>query len=803
MNQLPSTPETYYQLPPQGYYPLPPQEEKEINLLNYLRVLQKRMWMIVAIFLIALTVTAIGVLTVRPVYRGTATIQIDRENPQIVDFREIFAVSAWDDDYYQTHYQVLASRKLAKRVIYTLNISEHPDFLPQPETSLQKVKSSILSPIREVKSSLLNLIYNLIGPPSENASKQPSENLSEEVREEAQSSMDSPETNQETIRINQFLSRLSIEPVKNTRLVRINFDSYHPGLASQAANAIATNYIKLNLENRFKATEQAKEQLNEQLEVMRAKVESADEALQAFCQKHGFVFLDDKERNVSLQRLSDLNDALAKAESERMAKEALYKQTKKGDFDSIPLILENKMIQDLRQQYLQLEVQYSKLAETFKPEYPELIRLKRQMETIQRRLNAEYSRYIHAIRNEYEFCLRKESLVRSAFEQQKTVVTEMQQKAIQYNILKREADTNRDLYKNLLQRMKEAGIQAGITASNIQVVDQAAVPTRPYKPNIPRKILYATVIGLLFGAALAFFLEYLDNTIKTSEDVEQIVRLPAFGMVPTISYEKRKQVERGKVYPVELVTFGHPRSLLSEVYRNIRTSILLSFSERPPKTMVVSSPNPMEGKTTTAVNMAIAFSQLGSPVLIIDGDMRKPRIHKVFNGANGVGLSNFLSGNAELKSIIRSSNIPNLFYIPSGPIPPNPSELLGSNLFKNMLQFLGRSFEQIIFDSPPVLSFGDSLILSNSVDGVVLVVLSGKTPRETLHQSKNALHQVNAKILGVVVNQVEIGQTRYGYYHYRYGNYYYYEQESSRKELSYKINGKSRINGKPKISERS
>jgi hypothetical protein len=288
------------------------------------------------------------------------------------------------------------------------------------------------------------------------------------------------------------------------------------------------------------------------------------------------------------------------------------------------------LIQQLKQQYLQLEVQYSKLAQTFKPDYPEMVRLKRQMELIQGRLNTENARYIHAIKNEYELCLRKEALVRSAFEQQRVVVAEMQQKAIQYNILKREAETNRDLYKNLLQRMKEAGIQAGITASNIQVVDQAAVPTRPYKPNIPRKILFAAVIGLSLGIGLAFFLEYLDNTVKTSEDVEQTFQLPSFGMVPIISYEKTRRLERGQqVYPVELVTFGYPRSMFSEVYRNIRTSILLSFSERPPKTLVVSSPNPMEGKTTTAVNMAIAFSQLGSPVLIIDADMRKPRIHKV------------------------------------------------------------------------------------------------------------------------------------------------------------------------------
>jgi capsular exopolysaccharide synthesis family protein len=785
MNHLPSEP--YYQPSPQGYYPPPsPPAEKEINLLDYLKVLRKRRWLILAIFLIVLTVTVVGIFTVKPVFRGTATIQIDKENPQIVDFREIFTVSAWDTDYYQTHYQILASRQLAKRVINTLNVYEHPEFLPGPETPLQKAKSNILHPFSQLKTTLLNFVYNLITPSHKSSSQDPSQ----EAQKESPSNVDAPETTKETAFINQFLTRLRIEPVRNTRLVKIHFDSYYPELSSQVANAVAKNYIKLNLENRFNATEQAKEQLNQQLDLMRAKVESADEDLQEFCEKHGFIFLDDKEKNVALQRLANLNEALAKAESERMAKEALYKQTKKGEFDSLPAVLDNKMIQELKQTYLQLEVQYSKLSETFKPEYPEMVRLKRQMETIQRRLNAEYGKYISSIKNEYEYGLRKESLVRSAFEQQKTVVTEMQQKSIQYNILKREVETNRDLYKNLLQRMKEAGIQAGITASNIQVVDQAAVPVRPYTPNIPRNILWAVSIGLLLGVGVAFFFEYLDNTIKTSEEVEHLIRLPSFGMVPEISFEKNRQLERGKIYPVELITFGHPRSMLSEVYRNIRTSILLSFSERPPKSLVISSPNPMEGKTTTAVNMAIAFSQLGAPVLIVDGDMRKPRIHKVFKGSNGVGLSSFLAGNAELKSIIRYSNIPNLFYIPSGPIPPNPSELLGSNLFKNMLQFLGTSFEQIIFDAPPVLSFGDSLILSNCVDGVVLVVMSGKTPKEALNQSKNALFQVNAKILGVVVNRVDLGHVGHSYYNY--GNYYYYEQEEKTKELPYNRSGKHR-----------
>jgi len=365
---------------------------------------------------------------------------------------------------------------------------------------------------------------------------------------------------------------------------------------------------------------------------------------------------------------------------------------------------------------------------------------------------------------------------------------EMKEQGIQYNILKREADTNKELYKGLLQRMKEAGVSAGLTVSNIQVVDQAEIPTGSYKPNKKLNLLLAAVVGLFLGIGLAFFFEYLDNTVKSPEDVEQLIRLPSFGMVPEISYERKKRLAKAS-YPVELVTHGHPKSILSEAYRNIRTSILLSFSEKPPKKIVITSPNPSEGKTTTVINTAIALSQTGAQVLIIDGDMRHPRIHKIFNEENGAGLSNFLSGNSPLDSIIKKTEVPNLYYIPSGPIPPNPSELIGSKLFKVMMDSLGKKFDHIVLDSPPALGFADSVILSTTVDGVILVVLGGKTPRETLQRAKEVLHQVNAKILGVVINRVDIHRSGYGYYYYRY--HYYYGKDGKKKELPYSSEGDS------------
>jgi len=696
-----------------------------------------------------LIATAVGTLTMKPIYRGTATIQINKENPQIVDFKEIFAVNTMDMDYYQTQYKILESRTLARRVIQTLKLSEHPEFQPKPETPFQKWKSNI-------RSSLAGFF----GSPDKEAS----------------------ENGRETLLINRFLTKLKIEPIRNSRLVKVHFDSNFPPLSTQVSNSLAAAYIQQNLEARFVSTEQAKEWLTKQLEDLKAKVERADENLQEFGSKHDIISLDEKE-NVTMQRLTELNETLTKAEADRMAKEALYKQTGDRNFDSFPSILENRLIQDLKQTYIQLEAQYMRLSETFKPEYPEMARLKNQMEALHKRLNSEIDKMILSMKSDYEASLRREALLRQAFQQQKAKVLQMKEKGIQYNILKREADTNRDLYKGLLLRMKEAGVSAGITASNIQIVDPAELPTQPYKPNKRLNLLLAAVVGLFLGVGLAFFFEYLDNTIKTPEDLEQWVRLPSFGMVPEISNGRRRRLEKGTSYPVELVTYGHPKSMLSEAYRSIRTSILLSSSEKPPKKITITSPNPAEGKTTTVINTAIALSQTGAQVLIIDADMRKPKVHKIFNHENGRGLSNFLSGHGDLESIVEESEVPNLFYIPSGPVPPNPSELLGSNLFKNMLESLEARFDHILLDSPPVLGFADAIILSTCVNGVILTVLGGKTPRETLQRAKEALQQTHTKILGVVINRVDIRRSDYGYYYYRYHSYY--GKEGKKKEIPY------------------
>jgi succinoglycan biosynthesis transport protein ExoP len=739
-----------------------PQEKSEVHLLDYWEIIRKRCWTIISLLLISVTATLIVTFRMTPIYRATATIQINKENPQILDFKEVFAVDTMDLDYYQTQYKILESRALARRVVRLLKLSEHPDFSPSPAARTPGPSAV-----------LLRFLSNLLGLPLTDPANR--------TLVSTQHSKQDLESRKESLLINQFLRGLKIEPIRNSRLVRIHFDAPDPILSAQVANTVATSYIQQNLDSRITVSQQAKEWLTGQLEDLRAKVERADEALQAFGTKHNIISVDGKE-DIALQRLAELNDSLAKAEADRMAKEALHRQVRDGNVDALPSILENSLIQNLKQSYAQLESEYMKLSEKFKPEFSEMVRLRKQMDAVQKQLDRETDKMVSSIKNDYETAVRRESLIRRSFEEQKARVMVVQDKSIQYNILKREADTNKELYRGLLQRMKEAGVSAGITASNIQVVDEAEVPMAPYKPNKRANLLLAIVFGLFAGVGLVLFLEYLDNTVKTSEDLEQFARLPCFGMIPANSYERHKGIAAENGSAVELITFSHPRSVQSEAYRNVRTSILLSFSEKPPRVILVTSPNPGEGKTTTAINTAIALSQNGARVLLLDSDMRKPRVHTIFGNENGSGLSHVLSGNEKLEAAIRVTEIPNLYYIPSGSIPPNPSELLGSKLFKEVITSLAEEFDHIVVDSPPVLGFADAVVLSNSVDGVILVVHAGKTPKEALRQAKELLFQINAKILGVILNRVDIGRGKYGYYYYRYR--YYYGQEGKKKKLT-------------------
>ncbi len=734
---------------PRDYPVAPPMPyqiaEDEPHLRDYIQVILKRRWTVLTFFLAVVVTVTIGTFMTRPMYEASVIIRIDRENPNVLTFKDIYNIERPQEDYYETQYKILKSRNLAKRVIKSLRLDTNPEFSPQP--SIFNI-SSLLSP-----SS------------STNSTARPKQ-----------------EDGVSSALIDAFLDRTEVSPIQKSQLVRVSFSTHNPELSAKVANAIAQSYIDFNIESKFAATQQARSWLEKQLDDMKAKVESSEEKLNEYAAKNEIIFFNEKnspnsnnKQDIVTQRLADLSAALTQATSDRIAKEAIYKEIAKGDPQSSSIVLNNSLILSLKKEYGDAETEYQKLSKIFKPDYPKMVRLKEQINQLKARIDRESKRIVASIKADYDAAVKKESYLRSALDRQKQEALALNQRIVQYQILKREVDTNTELYNGLLQRLKEAGLSATLTASNVQVLDRAEVPKTPYKPKKAMNILLSIVVGLMGGIGLAFFAEYLDNTVKTTDDIERKVNLPALGLVP--HYD-----DLGAGASKELVAYSDNKGAIAEAYRSIGTFILFSSAGRPPKVMLVTSPRQGEGKTTTAVNTAMSIVKSGSKGVLIDADMRKSRLHKIFGLNNSVGLSSFLSGNAEFgDGLIKPTAIQKLDVIPSGPLPPNPSELLGSLRMKELIDALFALYNFVIFDSPPVLGLSDSVILSTLADGVIMVVKAGETPKDAIAQARKTLNGVNARILGVVLNDISHKDLRYGSYSY-YHSYYYGEDEKKQKK---------------------
>lgn len=708
-----------------------PQEE-EIHLRDYFHILLRRKWTAIAFFLIVVTTVTIATFLKTPVYRSTVTVKIDKENPNVLKFKDIYEVERLDDDYYQTQYKVLKSRNLAKRVVRSLKLDQNAEWADSGGLAKRAV------------------------------AKQPEEVAAKPVEEEVNSAL-----------IDRFLDRVTVEPLQKSRLVKVSFDSTSPALSAQVTNTIAKTFIDFNIESKFDATQQAREWLEKQLTDMKAKVERAEEQLNKYAADKGIVFVgsrsststkDSEGENIITKKLSELSTQLTQATSDRIAKEALYRETLQGEPEASPLVLSNPLIQTLKKDAASMEAEYSQLSKVYKPDYPKMQRLKEQMNQIKARLDSETRTIVSGIKKDYEAAVKRESYLKTTLDKYKSEALDFNEKMVQYQILQREAETNRELYNGLLQRLKETGVSASLTASNIQVLDRAEIPRSPFKPRTSLNILIAVITGLFGGIGLAFFVEYLDNTIKTPDDIEREVALPSLGIVPSFG---------GEAGMSRMITFEDKKSPLSEAYRSIGTYIQFSSAARPPKTLLVTSARQGEGKTTTALNTAISLAHSYGRGILIDTDMRKPQLHKLFGLDNAKGLSSFLAGHIEIdQGLIQKTDIPDLDVIPSGVIPPNPSELLSSYRMKDLIHGLFSLYSFVVMDSPPLLGLSDSLVLSTLTDGVILVVRAGDTPKDSVQQGKKLLRGVNAKILGVVLNGIRESDMKYGSYSYYYTYYY-------------------------------
>jgi polysaccharide biosynthesis transport protein len=733
--------------------------EEVPHLLDYLHVILKRRWVVLSCLLIVFTTVAIGTLKKKPIYEGKVLIEINPEQPNVLNFQEVLQLTSVDiESYRETQYKVLQSRTLAEHVIDDLKLCRYPEFY----------KGSLLF-------GLIQVVPDKI--PSASDPEPPDRSM---------------DAYRNTVR--HFIDNIDVSPVRRSNLVELSFYSENAELAARIANQLSTDYIDQNLQVKWDEANKASEWLSGKLVGLKAKLEKSDDALQSYARANSIIFVEEKQNLVN-ERLKQLQEEYTKAQALRFQKESLYNLVQAGRVQDLPGVLSNGLIQNLATRLAELERDYAQLTATVKPEYPKAIALKKQIDAMQESLDRQKKALAENIVDDYRSALANEKFLAQAVDEQKKEVNDVAEKSIQYNILKREVDANKQLYEGLLTRMKEATVSAGLTASNVRIVDTAQVPKAPVKPRVALNLALGIVLGAAFGVGLAFLQEYLDNTLKTPDEVERLLRLPSLGLLPDYSPDG---TGKGSDKGLATVKHGSDGAIAPavqtgreavEAYRSLRTSILLS-AHPVPKMLLITSAVPSEGKTTITVNLGAMLASLGSKVVIVDCDMRKPSCHRSTGVENKPGFVQCLTGHVELAdAILPVPGVPNLSVIPCGPIPPNPAEVLSSPVTPELLNKLRSQFEYVLVDSPPLLTVSDSRILSTLTDAVVLVTRAYGTPYDVVRRARELLYHTGARILGVALNSVDVhkqGGYGYGdgYGYYRYGYGYGYGQDTNEDSAS-------------------
>jgi len=709
--------------------------DSEVHLLDYVKVLYKRRWTATTAFLVVFFGVVIYTFTATPIFEAKTQILIEKENSNVVSFKEAIEQNQIADDYYQTQYRILQSRALARRTIDALKLWDHPLLTQRTEGMVATIVGAPLAIFHSAATA---------EPPS------------------------AEETKAQSRAIDRFLAGLTVSPIRNSRLVDVKFDAPDAALSARVANGLAKAYIEQNLEFKFLSSKEASDWLGQRLSEQRQQVESTEQALQRYREQTGAVALEDRQ-NIVVQKLADLNAAVTRAKTERLQKEAAYNQVRalseRNALDTFPAILANTFIQQQKSEIADLQRQQAQLSEKLGPRHPDMLKLANAIQTAETKLQAEIAKVVQAVKNEHQAAVIQEQNLAGALEQQKRDALALNRKGIDYGVLQRDAATNRQIFDSLLQRAKETGVAAELKTNNIRVVDPAETPRKPASPNAPTNVLLGLFGGLTFALGLTFFFEYLDNRIKTPEEVKTHLGLPFLGMVPALFGQEGHD-------PV--MNNGVPQSF-AEAFRAIRTNVLFSSTDDGPKTVVVTSTAPGEGKTLVATNLAIALAQASLRVLIVDADMRKPRVHGVFKQPQEPGLSNVLVGNAKASESVRSTDVPGLWALSAGMLPPNPAELLGSKRFKEFVTTLGQHFDWVVIDTPPVMAVTDSVIAGHVVQGIVFVLGSEMTNRHTAQRAVEQLANSKAKFVGAILNRVDLQHHGYyysQYYRKEYGAYY-------------------------------
>jgi exopolysaccharide transport family protein len=730
------------------YNVLPAQES---TLREYMRVLIKRKWLVIAVVVGIFMVVAIASLRQTPVYEAVGQIVVNKADPNLITFKDSGPmVDYYDQSDLDTEVRILQSDLLALQVIRQLNLDRRPEFGGHSDP----------------KQS------NLVADPLQTDSRRTSALLAG------------------------FGANLRVTLIPNTRIMEIHFTSTDPQLAASAVNTLADTYVEQNFKTKFESTMRASDWLSKRLVDLQMTVETSQEKLVRYQKEHEILGTDEKT-NIITEKLDELNKEMTAAEFDRMQKEAVYRQTQSNDPEVVAAAIvsdttgsgasaTSSLLDRLRGQQADLRIQVAELSTQLGPSYPKVAQLNSQLKEIDRQVQTETNKAVDHLKGQYLAALQRETMLRGSFDKQKQEANQLNESAIEYSILKRDLDSNRTLYEGLLEKLKEAGVTAGLRSNNFSIIKAARIPTSPSEPNIPRNLTFALVLGAISGIGLAFLLENMDNTVRTPEQAQAISALPSLGMIPLGSKSgnngaggKRLALTASKEV-VETVTQVRPQSQMAESYRALRTSLLLSNLGAPPKVIMVTSARPQEGKTTTSINAAIVLAQKGVRVLLVDADLRRPSIHKTLGMGPRSGLSNVLTGSATLQQTITISPVlPNLFIMPAGTPPPNPAELLASSNMRDLIAELREQFDHIVIDTPPTLSVTDAVVLSPRADATILVIRSGHTTKQALRRARDILMQVNAHVAGVLLNAVDLSSPDYYYYYEYQGKYGHYYQEEA------------------------
>ncbi|TAN40913.1 MAG: polysaccharide biosynthesis tyrosine autokinase [Nitrospirae bacterium] len=720
-------------------------EEQEVHLRDYLRVISKRRQTVYTFFAVVFVLVLIGTFSMTPMYKASTKLLLEKS-----DTRPLTNVyQGYDPEFYATQYQLIKSSSVARNVVDMLGLDKRYDPYLNVDPKNRSLTSRIIGFIPGLVSSMFRT------------------KKLEELKTE-------PDPDELADRIAKRLSaNIIVSPVKNSKIVDISFISPNPELSRTVANSIAKAYIGELLDLHMSSTKYTIEWMSKKAEEERLNVEKAEKTLQEYQKNQNFVMLENRVTIIP-QKIAELNSKLISAESKKRELESLYNKVKEvsskpGEAENLNVIASDPTLQTLRQQIIKSEQDVTELAQKFGQKHPTLMRAREDLASLKQRRDQEIRRVIESVKNDYDLARSNEASLRRLLSEAKGEAMSINEKAMEYGIINREVETNRQLYDALIKKVKEQSITEQTQSVNVLIVEKAELPTAPVKPRKALNLLLGLIVGLFGGIGMAFFVEYLDHTVKSPDDAEAKTGATVLGLVPLMDVKEK---------PIETIVIKEPNSVIAESYKAIRTAILLSTAEKPPKRILVTSTSPEEGKTSTSINIASAIAQAGYSVLLLEADLRRPRISKVFGLSNAKGLSTFLTSTTVLEEVIHQDVAPHLSILTAGPIPPNPSELLGSKRMKKLIEHLGEQYDFIICDSPPLLSVADSLMLDKVLDATIIVTRAGKTTYDAVRKGLRQLTDMKSHVLGIIINALDVKKS--DYYYYRYYNYYYSAKDSSK-----------------------